>query len=127
MWSETCAAGAVVAFPDLGGEPTPSGLSTDIENDYFRSKFEPDLDKFKGSIGIGVISDTDSQPLIIGSHLGTFAIVTVGRITNLIELGQQALKKKVHFSEMSHGELHPTELVAMLICEEDSFVERRGL
>jgi amidophosphoribosyltransferase len=94
-----------------------------IENDYFRSKFEPDLDKFQGNFGIGVISDTDSQPLIIGSHLGTFAIVTVGKITNLKELGQQALRKKVHFSEMSGGDLHPTELVAMLICEEDSFVE----
>ena len=94
-----------------------------IENDYFRSKFEADVAGLKGNIGIGVISDTDSQPLIIGSHLGTFAIVTVGTIKNLKELGEQAYRKKVHFSEMSGGELHPTELVAMLICEADSFVE----
>jgi amidophosphoribosyltransferase len=94
-----------------------------IENDYFRSKFEADLPKFKGNIGIGVISDTDSQPLIIGSHLGTFGIVTVGKINNLEKLGEQAYRKKVHFSEMSGGDLHPTELVAMLICEGDSFVE----
>jgi amidophosphoribosyltransferase len=94
-----------------------------IENDYFRSKFESDLPKLGGNMGIGVISDTDSQPLIIGSHLGTFAVVTVGKIKNLEELGAQAYKKKVHFSEMSGGDLHPTELVAMLICEANSFVE----
>jgi amidophosphoribosyltransferase len=94
-----------------------------IENDYFRSKFESDLFKLNGTSGIGVISDTDAQPLIIGSHLDTFAIVTVGKINNLEELGRQAFKKKMHFSEMSGGELHPTELVAMLICGADSFVE----
>ena len=94
-----------------------------IENDYFRSKFEDDLPKLSGNMGIGVISDTDSQPLIIGSHLGTFAIVTVGKINNLEELGAQAYRKKVHFSEMSGGDLHPSELVAMLVCEADSFVE----
>lgn len=94
-----------------------------IENDYFRSKFEPDLSKLEGSKGIGVISDTDAQPLIIGSHLGTFGIVTVGKINNLEELGKQAYLKKLHFSEMSGGEMHPTELVAMLICEGESFVD----
>jgi amidophosphoribosyltransferase len=93
-----------------------------IENDYFRSKFETDLPELKGNIGIGVISDTDPQPLIIGSHLGTFGIVTVGKINNLEELGQQAYQKRMHFSEMSGGEMQPTELVAMLICEEESFV-----
>ncbi len=94
-----------------------------IENDYFRSKFESDLPKFSGNVGIGVISDTDTQPLIIGSHLGTFALAMVGKINNLNELGEKAYQKKMHFSEMSGGELHPTELVAMLICEGDSFVE----
>jgi amidophosphoribosyltransferase len=57
-----------------------------IENNYFRSKLEPDLPKFKGGKGIGVISDYDAQPLVIGSHLGTFAIVTVGRINNMGDL-----------------------------------------
>jgi len=56
-----------------------------IENDYFRSKFESDLPDLKGNKGIGVISDYDSQPLIIGSHLGTFGIVTVGKINNIEE------------------------------------------
>ncbi|MFC1875775.1 amidophosphoribosyltransferase [Thermodesulfobacteriota bacterium] len=94
-----------------------------IENDYFRSKFEPDLPKFTGHQGIGVISDIDAQPLIIGSHLGTFGIVTVGKINNLEYLGKQAYGKRLHFSEMSGGEMHPTELVAMLICEGESFVD----
>ena len=57
-----------------------------IQNNYFRSKFEPDLPKFHGNFGVGVISDTDPQPLIVGSHLGTFATVTVGKINNIEEL-----------------------------------------
>jgi amidophosphoribosyltransferase len=92
-----------------------------IENDYFRSKFEPDLPKLHGSKGIGIISDHDPQPLIIGSHLGAFAIVTVSKINNIDELSTKALKNKLHFSEMSSGETSPTELVAMLICGEESF------
>ena len=94
-----------------------------IENDYFRSKFEPDLPKLHGNRGIGIISDHDPQPLIIGSHLGTFAIVTVCKIHNIEELATTALKNKMHFSEMSGGETSPTELVAMLICEKGSFEE----
>lgn len=92
-----------------------------IENDYFRSKFEPDLPKLHGFKGIGVISDHDSQPLIIGSHLGTFAIATVCKINNIHELAANAFNNKRHFSEMSGGETSPTELVAMLICEKQSF------
>jgi amidophosphoribosyltransferase len=92
-----------------------------IENDYFRSKFETDLPKLHGSKGIGIISDHDPQPLIIGSHLGTFAIVTVSKINNIDELATIALKNKMHFSEMSGGETSPTELVAMFICEEGSY------
>jgi amidophosphoribosyltransferase len=94
-----------------------------IENDYFRSKFESDLPNLHGSKGIGIISDHDSQPLIIGSHLGTFAIVTVSKIHNIDDLATKALKSKMHFSEMSGGETSPTELVAMLICEKGSFEE----
>jgi amidophosphoribosyltransferase len=92
-----------------------------IENDYFRSKFESDLSKFSGNSGIGVISDYDPQPLIIGSHLGTFAIVTVGKIANIEELEQRALRKRMHFLETSHGVTNPTEIASMLICEENSF------
>ncbi len=94
-----------------------------IENDYFRSKFEPDLPKLHGNTGIGIISDHDPQPLIIGSHLGTFAIVTVCKIHNIEDLAQTALENKMHFSELSGGQTSPTELVAMLICEKGSFEE----
>ncbi len=94
-----------------------------IENDYFRSKFEPDLPKLHGRKGIGIISDHDPQPLIIGSHLGTFAIVTVCKIHNIEELAARALENRRHFSEMSGGETNPTELVGMLICEKSSFEE----
>ena len=92
-----------------------------IENNYFRSKFESDLSKFHGNLGIGIISDNDPQPLIVGSHLGTFAIVTVGKIHNIGELESRALKKRLHFSESTDGETNPTELIAMLICDEESF------
>ena len=92
-----------------------------IENAYFRSKFEADLEKFHGLQGIGVISDTDPQPLIIDSHLGTFGIVTVGRINNMQELINKAFAGKRYFSSTSDGITNPTEMVAMLICRETSF------
>ena len=92
-----------------------------IENSYFRTKFEPELQMFKGNCGIGVISDTDSQPLLIHSHLGVYAIETVSKIGNVNELTERALKKHLHFSEISNLGMSPTELVAMLINECDSF------
>ncbi len=94
-----------------------------IENNYFRSKFESDLPKFQGNQGIGVISDYDAQPLVVGSHLGAFAIVTVGRINNMAELEQKAFSHRRHFTETAGGEINPTEMVAMLICGEASFEE----
>jgi amidophosphoribosyltransferase len=96
----------------------------DITNAQFRSKFEQDVLKLKGRMGIGVISDTEDQPLIIGSHLGNYAIVTVGRIANVSELVQKAYGlRSVHFSEMSGGEVNPTELVALYINQGRSFAE----
>ena len=65
----------------------------DIDNIPFRSKFQDDLPKLHGNVGIGVISDTDDQPLIIRSHLGTYAIVTVGVINNIDELSENAFRK----------------------------------
>jgi amidophosphoribosyltransferase len=94
----------------------------DISTSQFRSKFQDDVLAMKGTLGIGVISDYEDQPLIIGSHLGAYAIVTIGVIKNLRELAALAFAKKhVHFSEMSGGEINPTELVATLINEEASF------
>ena len=92
-----------------------------IENSYFRTKFEPDLPGFKGKSGIGVISDTESQPIIILSHLGEFAIVSVSKIINIEDLTERALKRHQHFSETGTGGTSPTELIAMLINEEESF------
>ncbi|MCD4694691.1 MAG: amidophosphoribosyltransferase [Bacteroidales bacterium] len=92
-----------------------------LENSYFRTKFEPGLHKFKGNSGIGVISDTEAQPILINSHLGEFAIVTVSKINNIDELTKRALKQRRHFSETSSGETNPSELIAMLIDEEESF------
>jgi len=94
----------------------------DISNSQFRSKFEDDLGKMHGTTGIGVISDYDDQPLIIGSHLGTYALVTVGRIENVDALCAEIFdSRSAHFSEMSGGVVNPTELVATLINRESSF------
>jgi amidophosphoribosyltransferase len=92
-----------------------------IESSYFRTKFESDLSLFQGNSGIGVISDTESQPILINSHLGEFAIVTVCRIFNIEELTQRILNKYGHFSESSASETNPSELIAILITEGDSF------
>jgi len=94
----------------------------DITNAQFRSKFDDDLPSLKGNSGIGIISDYEDQPLIIGSLLGVYAIVTVGVIKNAATLAKEAFgKKTTHFSEMSGGEINPTELVATLINQEATF------
>ncbi len=94
----------------------------DITNTQFRSKFEDDIGKMSGNTGIGVISDYEDQPLIIGSHLGKYAIVTVGVVQNLSNIVERVFSSKAgHFSEMSWGGVNPTEVVAMLINQEDSF------
>jgi amidophosphoribosyltransferase len=96
----------------------------DISNAQFRSKFDDDVAKMKGRIGIGVISDYEDQPLLIGSHLGTYAIATVGVIKNLDALARKAFgSKTVHFSEMSGNEINPTEMVATLINQGSTFEE----
>jgi len=96
----------------------------DITNAQFRTKFEDDISTMHGHAGIGVISDTDDQPLMIASHLGTYAIVTVGRINNMQALAAQACRDHhIHFAEMGGGELNPTEVVAMLINRGGTFTE----
>ena len=95
-----------------------------IENAQFRSKFDDDILAMSGQMGIGVISDYEDQPLIIGSHLGNYAIVTVGKVANADRLAQIAFDKwATHFSEMSGNEINPTELVATLINRERTFDE----
>ena len=93
-----------------------------IENAQFRSKFEVDILEMRGSKGIGVISDYEDQPVLIRSHLGNYSIVTVGVVQNAESLAQNIFKKRTaHFSEVGSGEINPTELVASLINQEDSF------
>lgn len=94
-----------------------------IENAQFRSKFDEHVAAMHARSGIGVISDTDDQPLLIRSHLGDYAIVTVAAIKNQDELMNEAFQRRsVHFSEMGGGGVNPTELVASLIDREESFV-----
>ncbi|MDE7407753.1 MAG: amidophosphoribosyltransferase [Muribaculaceae bacterium] len=93
-----------------------------IENSYFRTKFEGDLADFKGNSGIGVISDTDAQPIIVNCHLGKFAIVTVARINNINELEKELLAKGHHFCEHSYDIINPTEMIAALISEGKDYV-----
>ena len=95
-----------------------------IENSNFRPKFEKDLEKMKGNIGIGCISDYEPQPLIVRSHHGTYAITTVGKINNIKELTDMLFGgTHSHFLEMSGGDINPTEMVASLINQKSSIVE----
>ena len=94
-----------------------------LESTYFRTKFEDELDKFKGNVGIGIISDTDPQPIIINSHLGRFAIVTVAKIVNLEEIEAELLSQNMHFAELSSGNTNQTELISLLIIQRKTFVE----
>lgn len=95
-----------------------------IENSPFRTKFERDVEEMSGSMGIGCISDTEPQPLIVRSHLGNFAITTVGRINNIDRLVSDEFSNgTTHFLEMSGGEINPTEMTAALINRKSSIVE----
>ncbi len=94
-----------------------------IENSYFRTKFEDELDDFVGNSGIGVISDTDAQPIIISCHLGKFAIVTVAKINNVEELEKELLAAGNHFSEHSNNIINQSELVSMIISQGKDYVD----
>ena len=94
-----------------------------LERHYFRSRFEDELDSFKGKQGLGIISDTDPQPIIVNSHLGRYAVVTVAKINNLREIADELLAERMHFSELSANNINQTELVALLINMGNTFVE----
>ncbi len=95
-----------------------------IENSPFRTKFERDVEELKGNLGIGCISDYEPQPLLIQSHLGSFAITTVGKINNQEEILEKAYREgHSHFLEMSGGQINATELIGSLICRKESLVE----
>ena len=94
-----------------------------IQNSHFRTKFEHELHEFAGNAGIGIISDTDAQPLLINSHLGRFAISTIGKINNQDELVAHLLDQNMHLTEFSSGKVNPTELVGLLIVQGKDFVD----
>ena len=95
-----------------------------IENAPFRTKFDKDVSEMRGYLGIGCISDFEPQPLLIQSHLGSFAITTVGKVNNYDELLKQLYEgEHSHFQEMTSGQVNVTELIAALICEKPTIVE----
>lgn len=95
-----------------------------IENSPFRTKFADEMNKMQGRIGIGCISDYEPQPLIVRSHLGTYAIATVGKINNVNELVKTIYENgHSHFLEMSGGEINPTELTAAIINQKATILE----
>lgn len=95
-----------------------------LENGYFRNKFEDELPKFGDSkMGVGVISDNESQPITITSHLGRYAVVTVARIDNVEELTAELLAQNHHFAELSGSDINATELIAILIGLGSTFKE----
>ena len=112
-------AGLVTFDPERGFNRSIHSL----ERNYFRSRFEDELNNFVGTQGIGVISDTDPQPIIVNSHLGRYAVVTVAKINNLREIADELLAQRMHFSEMSANNINQTELVALLINMGTSFVD----
>ena len=95
-----------------------------IQSTPFRTKFEGDLNKMDGTIGIGCISDTDPQPLLVRSHLGMFAISIVGLIKNMDEIVEKTFSTPGHyFMAMSNGKVNSAELVAALINRSNDLVE----
>ena len=94
-----------------------------LENAYFRSCFEDELEKFIGNSGIGVISDTDAQPMLVNSHLGRFAIATVAKVNNADELARKFLAQGMYLTEFSSGIINITELISLLIVRGKDFVE----
>lgn len=95
-----------------------------IENAPFRTKFDKDVNKMHGYMGIGCISDYEPQPLIVRSHHGTYAIMTVGKMNNTDEIIKQMFDSgHTHFLEMSGGDINATELVAAIINQKEHLVE----
>ena len=94
-----------------------------IENTPFRTKFEDDIVRFHGTSAVGCISDADPQPLLVRSHLGTFAITTIGAINNAEELVEEYFTgRNSQFMALSSGAVNATELAAALINQKDDLV-----
>ncbi|MEA3305582.1 MAG: amidophosphoribosyltransferase, partial [Candidatus Omnitrophota bacterium] len=94
-----------------------------ISQDQFKSKFYEDYKHMKGNKGIGVISDSDEQPIYLNSKFGPFCIATAGLIENKEELVSDLLSKRISFSEMTKGSVNSTELIAKLITQGESLID----
>ena len=95
-----------------------------IENAPFRTKFDKDVNEMQGYLGIGCISDYEPQPLLVRSHHGTYAIMTVGKINNMDAIVEELFSSgHSHFLEMSGGDINATELVAAIINQKDNLIE----
>ncbi len=95
-----------------------------IENAPFRTKFDKDVNEMQGYLGIGCISDYEPQPLLVRSHHGTYAIMTVGKINNMESIVEKLFSSgHSHFLEMSGGDINATELVAAVINQKDNLIE----
>lgn len=95
-----------------------------ISNSPFRTKFERVFEEMRGTSAIGSISDSDPQPLLIRSKLGTYAIATIGIINNVDSLLKEYFSHTSgHFNAMTGGQINSTELIAALINQKDSFAE----
>jgi len=94
-----------------------------IENTPFRTKFAGDVNDMHGIYGIGCISDFESQPILVRTHHGTFAVTAVGCINNTDEIVENILGRNVHFFEMRNGQINQTELVAAIIDQKDNFID----
>ena len=112
-------AGMVVYDPENGFDKAIHN----IENSPFRTKFTTESTSMHGTMGIGCISDFEAQPILLRSHHGTYAITTVGKITNADTLVREILGGTTHFFEMQSGEVNPTELIAALINQKENFIE----
>ena len=105
---------------------SPTGYDREIHSigtNPFRSAFADDIGRMQGTRGIGVISDSEPQPLFQVTPLGRYGIVTVARINNLDALVKQAFASRIHFSSMSRGGVNPTDVISYLVDQGATFKE----
>ncbi|MBQ6876375.1 MAG: amidophosphoribosyltransferase [Lachnospiraceae bacterium] len=112
-------AGMAVYHPDNGYDKAIHN----IENTPFRTKFAKEANEMHGIYGIGCISDFESQPILVRSHQGTFAITAIGNINNTDQIVNEILGQHVHFFEMRNGQINQTELVAAIIDQKENFID----
>ena len=94
-----------------------------LESSYFRTKFEDELHKFTGKSGIGIISDTDAQPIVLKTKIGKFAIASVAKFLNQDAMEKEVMEKGGHLRELSSGKTNPTELIGLMISQGKDYLD----